>query len=52
MKYFEKRYYRIIQSIAKKIIKIKNSSQDKEFKRAIRSAIYLEKVTKIRSDCL
>ena len=46
MKYFEKRYYRIIQSIAKKIIKIKNSSQDKEFKRAIRSAIYLEKSNK------
>ena len=46
MKYFEKRYYRIIQSIAKKIIKIKNSSQDKEFKKAIRSAVYLEKSNK------
>ncbi len=46
MKYFEKRYYRVIQSIAKKIIKIKNSSQDKEFKKAIRSAVYLEKSNK------
>ena len=46
MNYLQKRYYRIIQSVAKKITKIKNSSKDEKFKKAIRSALYSEKSNK------
>tara|TARA_A100001011_G_scaffold376903_1_gene440003 strand:+ start:419 stop:1303 length:885 start_codon:yes stop_codon:yes gene_type:complete len=40
MSYLKKRYYRIIESIIKRIIKIKENSKNKNFKRTIRSAIY------------
>ena len=38
--YFKKRYYRIIESIIKKIIRFKNNSRNIDLKRSIRSAIY------------
>ena len=38
--YLKKRYYRIIESLIKKVIRFKNSSKNNSLKKTIRSAIY------------
>ena len=40
MNKLKKKYYRIIESVAKKIIRFKDNSKNENFKTAIRSAIY------------
>ena len=40
MNYIKKRYYRIIESVVKKILLSKNNLNNKNLDKAIRSAIY------------
>ena len=39
-KYLKKRYYRIIESLIKKVIRFKNNSKNNSLKKTIRSAVY------------
>jgi len=40
MMYLKKRYYRIIESLVKKILKIQKKSKNENFQKMIRSAVF------------
>ena len=46
MKYLKKRYYRVLESVIKKIIRVKKKSKNKNLQKTIRSAIFNSDIEK------